>query len=156
MQTKRYALIREATVASAGASRGEIINNSDRRANFHGIRWKGRIRADNASADNEAHGVLLLFCKPDMYPDLTESAFDSNNDLETASPVVIAIEPWSVFGGSTNPVGEGTHYDFNIVIDRTSRTCSKDEKIIGAIISYQESSKSVIVNHLLSCFETTL
>ena len=156
MQTKRYARLSEATVAAGATSRVDIDNVAERRANWHGIRYQGRLRADNASADNEAHGIILLVCIPGQLSTLVETNVDSDSELENKSGIIIAIIPWAVFGGSTNPVGEGTLFDWNMVI-KTSRTCSKGDELQGYVISFSESAKSIIIsNSLLSCFETTL
>ncbi len=156
MQTKRYATLREDTLASGALLEGDIVNQSERRANFHGIRYSGRLRADNASADNEASGYIYLDCNPAQLGQITEISFDSTSDLENASGFRVALLPWSVFGGSTNPVGAGTFFDWDIVI-KTSRTCSKNDRLQMGVVSFAESAKSVIVaNALLSCFETTL
>ena len=156
MQTKRYATLRESTLAAAGSLPVSIINDSDRRANFHGIRCCGRLRADNVSADGEASGYIVIDCNPAQLGQITEASFDSVGNLEDASGFRVALMPWSVFGGSTNPVGAGTFFDWDIVI-KTSRTCSKNDRLQMLLVSFAESSKSVIVaNALLSCFETTL
>jgi len=156
MQTKRYEQQRESTLAAGAVLEATIQNDSERRANFHGIRFQGRLRADNASADNESHGYIILTCEPGGYPALTEAQVDSSSDLETRSEIIIAIIPWAIFGGSTNPVGTGTLWDWSLDI-KTSRTCSKGSKLVGYVISLNESAKSTIVsNMLLSCFETTL
>jgi len=156
MQVKRYARGVEDTVAAGGVNSVIITNSQSRRANFHGIRWQGRLRADNVSADNEAHGMLALMCQPGGFTGLTEPDFDSDSNLEDLSAITIAMVPWSVFGGSTNPVGGNTFFDWNIVI-KTSRTCSRGDMLRGKVISYNESAKSIVIsNQLLSCFETTL
>ncbi len=156
-QTKRYERSNEVTIAAGGTPDVLTIqNNSERRANFHGIRYQGRIKIDNASADNESHGLILLTCEPGGYGTLTEANVDSGSDLETRSEVIIAVQPWSVFGGSTSLVGGDTFFDFHFDIG-TSRTCSKGSKIVGYVFNMAESAKSVILAHsLLSCFETTL
>ncbi len=156
MQTKRYAIIVEDTLAAGGINTADIVNQSDRRANFHGIRFKGRLRADNASADNEAHGFIALHCSPAILGGVTESNFDTASDLENQSGIMVAIEPWSVFGGSTNPVGSNTYHEWDFVI-KTSRTCAKNDELKAIVVSNAESAKSVVISHaLLSCFETTL
>jgi len=156
MQTKRYNRTAEQTVAAGAVNVLTIQNTSERRANFHGIRFSGRLRADNASADNEAHGLLMIICKPGGFDTLTETDVDSDSGLEDRSEVNCIVKPWAVFGGSTNPVGGGTFVDWDFVM-KTSRTCSKGSSIQGYVISMAESAKSIVVSHqLLSCFETTL
>jgi len=156
MQTKRYAITVEDTLAAGGINTSDIVNQSDRRANFHGIRYQGRLRADNASADNEAHGFVAIHCRPAILGGLTESNFDTASDLENQSGIMVAIKPWSVFGGSTNPVGANSFFEWDIVI-KTSRTCSKNDELKAIVVSNAESAKSVIISHaLLSCFETVL
>ena len=156
MQSKRYSRNNEETVAAGGIFSVLITNTENRRANFHGIRWQGRIRVDNVSADNESHGLLALMCQPGGFVGLTESSFDSDSNLSDLSDITIAMVPFSVFGGSTNPVGTGTIFDWNIVI-KTSRTCARGGSIRGKVINYNESAKSIVIaNQLLSCFETTV
>jgi len=156
MQTKRYATFREDTLAAGAIMNADIVNTSERRANFHGIRCSGRLRADNASADNEASGYIAIDCRPAQLGALTEANFDSVSDLENASGFRVALIPWSVFGGSTNPVGGNTFFEWDIVI-KTSRTCSKNDELKMLAVSFTESAKSVVLsNCLLSCFETTL
>ena len=154
MQTKRYAMDRENTLAAGAVEVVEILNSAERKANYHGIRWQGSLRADNASADNEAHGLLVLTCQSNIFGDQAEGAFDSDSDLENQSGVIVAVEPWSVFGGSTNPVGGNTFHAWNIVLG-TSRTCSKNDKLMAHIVSFAESAKNVVIEiSLLSAFET--
>ncbi len=156
MQSKRYAISRESTVASGGIDTITIQNDTKRRANYHGIRWSGRLRADNASADNEAHGFFVLLCRSAAFASLGEANYDTADNLEDQSGIIMIISPWSVFGGSTNPVGVGTTWDWNFEM-RTSRTCSANDLISAKIVSLAESAKSVVVgNSLLSCFETVL
>ena len=156
MQTKRYGTLIEDTLAAGATLVANIVNDSDRRANFHGIRARGRLRADNVSADGEAGGYIFLDCTPAQLGQITEASFDSVGNLEDASGFRVALVPWSVFGGSTNPVGGDTFFDWDIVI-KTSRTCSKNDRLQMGVVSFAESSKSVIIaNALLSCFETTL
>ncbi len=156
MQTKRYARNVEETIAAGAAFNvGEILNNLNRRANYHGIRVRGRLRADNASADNEAHGLIALFCTNSQLG-ITESQVDSDTNLQDLSEEIVAICPWSVFGGSTNPVGEGTIFDYEFVI-KSSRTCARGQELRLVIFNHTESAKSVInAMSLLSCFETTV
>ena len=155
MQTKRYASDREATIGAGGVRTMEIVNESTRRANWHGIRFSGRIRADNASADNEANGWIAIVCQPGEYTNLIESSFDNDSDLENLSEVIVAVLPWSVFGGSTHPVEFGAIFDFDIVIN-TSRTCGKGTKLIGYIVSNSVSAKNVLHTSQLSAFETVI
>ena len=158
MQAKRYARFSEGTVAAGAAtSIGEIDNTQTRRANWHGIRFWCRLRADNVSADNEAHGIIALYVKPSSeFADLSESNFDSDTNLQNLSEVILAICPWSVFGGSTNPVGAGTFQDIEC-IPMTSRTVARGAILKALCINYTESAKSIIVSHsLLNCFETVI
>ena len=156
MQAKRYALLREATLAPSGILSNAIINDDSRRTNFHGIRWSGRIRADNATADNEAHGQLVILCKSNSLDNPTEPDFDTSGNLEDQSGIIVMIKPWSVFGGSTNPVGYGTFFDWDVAI-ATSRNCSKNDELVFLFVSNAESAKNAVVtNSLGSCFETTL
>ena len=153
MQQKRYANADEVTIASGGSTTLLITNNELNRMNVHGIRYKGRLRADNVSADNEAHGFIILMAHPASYT-FAASDFTNNTELEDASDWIIAVEPWSIFGGSTNPVGFGTFYDWEMVIN-SSRTLRKDAILRAVVLSQTGSAKSVIVtNHLLSCFGT--
>lgn len=155
MQAKRYDTMQEQTIGAGNAASINITNSANRRANYHGIRAIGRIRADNVSADNEAHGLVMLLCINDNFP-ILEPDVDSNTGLQELSEQIIAIEPWSVFGGSTSLVGGNTFYDFNFNI-KTSRTCSRGQELRLLIVSMAESAKSVVVQHaLLSCFETTI
>ncbi len=156
MQQKRYDRTSEQTVGAGAVTQLIFRVQENRRSNFHGIRYQGRLRADNASADNEAHGLIIITCEPGGYPTLAEADVDSNANLEDRSEVLVAVLPWSVFGGSTNPVGGDTFFDWDLAIG-TSRTCSKGAGIAGYVISMAESAKSVIVSHhLLSGFETTI
>ena len=156
MQVKRYATFREDTVGAGGIVNADIVNTSERRANFHGIRCQGRLRADNVSADGEASGYIVIDCQPAIFGNLVEANFDSTSDLENASGTRVVLIPWSVFGGSTNPAGSGTKFDWDITL-KTSRTCSKNDELKMYVVSFAESSKSIIVaNALLSCFETTI
>ncbi len=156
MQTKRYSRNVEETIA-AGATFGvaNIVNNDNNTANFHGIRYWCRLRADNASADNEAHGIVAIYCKSSSaYASLAESAFDSDTNLQDLSNEIMAIVPWAVFGGSTNPVGAGTFQDVEVNF-KTSRNCGRGGSILVRVVNYGESAKSIIVsNSLLSCFQT--
>ena len=156
MQAKRFARNVEETIAAGGVFSIEIENTNNRRANWHGIRWQGKLRADNVSADGEAHGLLVLFCRSGQFGSLTEPFFDSDSDLEKLSEAIVAVIPWSVFGGSTNPVGANTYQEWSLDI-KTSRTCARGGVLEGTIVSMSESSKSIIVsNQLLSAFETTV
>jgi len=156
MQTKRYATLREDTLAAGAVLNAAINNSAERRANYHGIRCQGRLRADNASADNEASGYIAIDCQPAQLGDLTEAQFDSVSDLENSSGLRVTLTPWSVFGGSTNPVGADTFFEWDFSL-KTSRTCSKNDELKMTVVSFAESAKSVIVsNALLSCFETTI
>ena len=156
MQQKRYVREAEDTLGASGVAQLIFRVLENRRANFHGIRYQGRLRADNVSADNEAHGLIIVTCEPGGYDALAEVDVDSNANLEDRSEVLVAVKPWSVFGGSSNPVGANTFFEWDISIG-TSRTCSKGAGIAGYVISMAESAKSIVVSHhLLSAFETTL
>ena len=153
MQQKRYVRGSELTLATGSRQEIEILQGEPRKANFHGIRASGRIRADNVSADNEAHGLIVIFCKNEDF-DVSEGMVDGASDLESLSEQIVAVMPWAVFGGSTNPVGGGTFFDFEIA-PKSSRTCPKGQHLSLAVYSMAESAKSVIItNMLLSCFET--
>ena len=152
MQQKRFDTNEEQTIAAGASDACQIVNQESRKGNFHGIRWNGRIRADNVSGDNEAHGRLILFCLPAAMT-LVAADADSDSELEDLSDFIIASEVWSVFGGSTNPIGEGTHYDFDIA-PKTSRTCAKDGYIHAMIVSDPSSAKSVIATHGVHAFLT--
>ena len=156
MQTKRFERTAEETLGASGVSEISITNLELRRTNFHGIRFQGRLRADNVSADNEAHGFIIIACVPGGFDDLTETDVDSSGDLQARSEILAVVMPWSVFGGSSNPVGANTFFEWDIVM-KTSRTCPRGSALQGYVISMAESAKSVIVSHaLLSCFETTV
>ena len=157
MQTKRFGIDSEATIAVGQIRSVEIDNISDRRANWHGIRFWCRIRADNASADNEAHGLVAIMIRPSSEQgDMGEGSFDTALQLENQSELCIAYCPWAVFGGSTNPVGAGTFQDIECVI-KTSRTCGKGAVLTARVINNADSAKSVILaTAQLSCFETVI
>ena len=155
MQAKRFSRTNEATVGSgASVVLGTITNNQSRKANFHGIRASGRIRADNVTSDNEAHGLIVIWCKNAEFT-IVENQIDGTSELEEFSDQVVAVLPWAVFGGSTTPNQFGAIFDFDINIGKTSRTCTRGQELELACYSMAESSKSVVVMHsLLSCFET--
>ena len=156
-QSKRYALDRELTIAAGGTNLIEILNNQDRRANWHGIRFWCKIRADNVSADNEAHGIVALYVKPaSNFPGLSEGSFDSDSDLQNLSEILLAVCPWAVFGGSSNPIGANTFQEIECVF-KSSRSVGRGASLVAHFVNYTESAKSVVVqNALLSCFETTI
>ena len=153
MQAKRFARINEETVSAGAGGNVDITQTSFRKSNFHGIRAQGRIRADNVSADNEAHGIVALLCKSQEYT-IPETLVDSDSNLEDLSEQIIAIMPWAVYGGSSNPVGGGTYFDFDIHV-KSSRTCTKGMELYLGVYNYAESAKSVIISQmLLQAFET--
>ena len=154
MQVKRFAQENEKTLGSGIATFIEISQNAERKANFHGIRWSGRLKADQVSADNEAHGLLMLTCRTTAFGDLLSNDVNSDAELENLSEIIVATLPWAVFGGSTTLSGAGTIFDWDIVIN-TSRTCTKGMSLRANTFSDAGSAKSIIImNQLLSCFET--
>ena len=148
-QTKRYESAELFTIGSPGTL-SEIITNTDNlKVNWHGIRFKGRIRADNASADNETHGFCGIMCIDQEGVAVPQLLTEGN--LNQFYPFIVAVEPWSVFGGSTNPNQYGSQHDFDYVI-KTSRTCPKEGRLIGFVSN--NGAKSVVATTLLSTFET--
>ena len=159
MQTKRYSLAREQTIATGIAQQLlSITNDSDRRANFHGTRVWCKVKVDQTSADNESHGIIAIMTRSSIKTQgaLTEADFDSGGDFEDMSENIMAICPWAIYGGSTNQVGGNTFQEIECVFN-SSRTLSKGGQLVVICVNYGESQKSVIVHEcLLSTFETVI
>ena len=148
MQTKRYETAESFTLGTGGQLNEEIANDDNLKVNWHGIRFKGRIMADQVSADNAAAGMIGIMCVPQE--GIATPAVSGEADLNNFYSYIIANEPWRVFGGSSTQ-GFTAIYDFDIVL-KSTRTCPKGGRLIGYVSN--RGNKNVIVNSSLSTFET--
>ena len=151
MQSKRAAYIEEDTVGSGGNTDVDIDNNSDFKTNFHNIHAFVRIRADNVSADNEAHGFAYIASVPQA--SVGFPAIRSVGDYEDRQEWIVASAPWFVFGGSTNPNNYGAIQDIEFH-PKTSRTLPKGGRLFLVVTSDSQSAKSVIANGWMTCNQT--
>ena len=148
MQTKRYESLENGTLGTGQLN--EIIENQDNlKVNFHGIRFKGRIKADHVSADNASSGYVGVMCINQA--GTTIPTLQTETDLRENYTYIIAVEPWYTYGGSTTQ-NEVALHDFDFAL-KTTRTCPRDGRLIG-FISNRTGGKNQNVNSLISAFET--
>ncbi len=131
-----------------------IENTENRKENFHGIRFKGRIITEDTNVGFSS-GFISVQCLPttaQTVPVYTgATVMNDNNDF------IIAIEPFMVKNGAAGAelnAETGSIYDFDFRIEGTSRTCSRGGRIIGQVHNDSTSSNTVIFNALLSTFRT--
>ena len=153
MQTRRWESNEAATLGNATPLNLVINQDENRRSNFHGIRAKGRIKVDEATANNAAKGFVTLMCIDQQ--DVAIPNIDNSADLEDHQGWIVASEVWRIYGGSTTPAGGYTFFDFDWVI-KTSRTCPKGGRLILQVFNDSGIAKNVIVTQMLSAFETTV
>ena len=128
-----------------------IENDEQREQNYHGIRFKGRIIADDNVTNIYMKGYVTLMCIPN--DNITIPAITSAALLEDAQSYIIASELWSMFSGPTQTQNRGASiYDFDFA-PKTSRTCSRGGKIVGQVTN-ESVSVNAVYSGLLSSFGT--
>ncbi len=153
MQNKRFDEAELATIPTLTGINTLVLEVADEhRINFHGIRYCGRIMADDTTgADKYQHGYVTLLCVPNDQVALS-GIFDVN-DMIDWNAMIIAIMPWATWAGGTGQAGASRFFDFNIT-PKTSRTCAKGGKIVAQVTNV--GLASVVVNALLTSFTTTV
>ena len=153
MQTKSYRSEERLVVPVTGTNTNTISNDSERKENFHGIRWKGRIITDDL-VEGFSSGFITLMCLPSSAQGVPviRSAIELDGDQE----FIIASETFMVLNqgaGTKENAHTASMYDWDFQIG-TSRTCSRGGRIIAQITNDSTSVNLVVVNHLLSTFRT--
>jgi len=154
MQNKRFDEAELATIpASTGINTLVLEVTDEHRINYHGMRYKGRIIADNNSANLFQSGYITLLCVPNDQVAL--SGIFNVSDMIDWNAMIVAIMPWSMYVRNTTDKGEGgaNYFDFDIA-PKTSRTCAKGGKIVAQITNV--GLGFVVVNALLTSFTTTV
>jgi len=153
MQNKSYKHEERLVVPVNGVNTNTFQNLSERKENFHGIRWSGRIITDDL-VEGFSSGFLTLFCLPtagQAVPNFfTELSLNDNQDF------IIAVMPWMVFNqgaGTKENAHTASMFDFNFEI-KTSRTCSRGGRIIAQLTNDVTSTNLVVFNMLFSTFRT--
>ncbi len=154
MQSKRFDEAELQTIPTATGINTLVLEVADaHRINFHGIRYKGRIIADNAGVNIFQHGYVTLLCVPNDQVAL--SGIFGIADMRDWNEMIIAIIPWSTYTVNITDKGQGStnFFDFEIA-PKTSRTCSEGGKIVAQVTNV--GLGSVVVNALLTTFSTTV
>ncbi len=152
MQSKRFDEAELQTIPTlVGINTLVIQNDAQHRVNFHGIRYKGRLMKDNAGGAIFQTGYVTLMCIPNDF--IATTGIFGIAEMRQMNEMIIAIEPWSIFGGTAGQAGGMGHYDFDIS-PKTSRTCAFGGKIIGQVTN--SGLGNVLVTALLSTFSTTV
>ena len=120
--------------------------------NFHGIRYKGRIIADDKSGEQFGSGMVTLMCIPN--DQITIPTLLTEADLNDSNSFIIATEAWATLTNeNTAPnIGATRQYDFEFA-PKTSRSCMRGGKIVGQITNNSPTT-TLTVTHLLSTFES--
>ena len=153
-QTKSYRNIERQVIPIAGVNNQTIQNLSERKENFHGIRFKGRIISDDL-VEGFSSGFITLMCLPTAAEAVP--IVDQASKLDDINEYVIAAEPWMILNpgaGTKDNAHTFSGYDFDIVITGTSRTCNRGGRIIAQVHNDGTSVNLVVVNSLLSTFRT--
>jgi len=154
MQTKSYQNQERQTLAANTQLNLTIENTENRKENFHGIRAKGRINSDD-TAVGFSSGFIVVMCLPTSAS--PTPVFASDTVMDDNNEFIIAVEPFQVHNstaaGNVND-DFGSCYDFDIVLGKTSRTCSRGGQIVLQIHNDAGSVNSIIVTTLLSLFRT--
>ena len=112
--------------------------------NVHGLRFCGSIEPENTDAN--ANGFWILYCFPAsiIQPDnnFLPSTFSTLDD-EDFLPYVWGVGCWTASNQAPY------HFEF---APRTSRTCQKGARILGAIVKTGISAGAVRINQTLTCF----
>jgi len=154
MQSKRFDEAELQTIVTATGINTLVLENQDEhRINYHGMRFQGRIIANNSGGNLFQHGYVTLLCVPNDQVAL--SGIFSVADMRDWNEMIIAIIPWAVFAGTTTSASDGYSkvFDFNIS-PKTSRTCSRGGKIVAQVTNV--GLGSVVINTLLTTFTTTV
>jgi len=153
MQNKRFDEAELQTIPTATGINTLVLEVTDEhRINFHGIRYKGRIHADNAVSNKFQHGYVTLLCVPNDQVAL--SGIFSVADMIDWNAMIVAIMPWSTYQGVTlTSDGASTFFEFDIA-PKTSRTCAKGGKIVAQVTNV--GLGNAVVNALLTSFTTTV
>ncbi len=154
MQTKSYKNQERQALAANTQLNLTIQNDEQRRENFHGIRFKGRIISDDVTSGFSS-GFITVMCLPTS--GITVPIIASDTILDDQNEFIIASEPFmvlSVGASGENQNRYGGVYDFDIVLDRTSRTCSKGGRITCQIHNDSGSTNLITVNAMVSLFRT--
>jgi len=153
MQTKSYESVElQALPAVTGINNLTIQNDEQRKENFHGIRFKGRIIMDGVNAPQFGKGFITLMCIPAEIASVP--AITSDVVLNDAQYWIIASEIWSMRADTTTVLARyGAIYDFDMIIG-TSRTCNKGGRIVAQVTN-ESASTGVVLTCMLSLFRTT-
>ncbi len=154
MQNKRFDEAELATIpASTGINTLVLEVTDEHRINFHGIRYQGRVHADNLTGDLYQNGYITLLCVPNDQVALS-GIFDVN-DMIDWNAMIVAIKPWSIYSRTDANKNDGAQrfVDWDIA-PKTSRTCAKGGKIVAQVTNV--GLGNVIVNALLTSFTTTV
>jgi len=153
MQTKSYKNEERLVLAVDTQNNNTFINNSERRENFHGIRWSGRIITDDL-VEGFSSGFVTLMCLPTSGQGIP--ILKSATDLDANQEFIIATLPWMILNpaaGTKENAHAASYFDWAFDIG-TSRTCSRGGRIIAQIHNDSTSTNLVVVNHLFSTFRT--
>ncbi len=153
MQTKSFKAEERLVLPPNGNNNNTFQNLAERKENFHGIRWSGRMISDDL-VEGFSSGFVTLLCLPiagQPVPNIFNE-LEANENQE----FIIATQSWMVFNpgaGTKDNAHFASVFDWDFDIG-TSRTCSRGGRIIAQIHNDITSTNLVVVNHLFSTFRT--
>ena len=153
MQTKSFLTQERLVIPVDGNNNSTFQNIENRKENFHGIRWSGRIITDDL-VEGFSSGFLTLICVPTTAT--ATPIIGGAAGLDDNQEFIIATKHWMVLNpaaGTKDNAHTFSGYDFDFEIN-TSRTCSRGGKIIAQIHNDSTSVNLVVYTMVFSTFRT--